>query len=63
MSAENTFAVVTLIAFVFCIPAALILEGGKIGAGLAAATATGCSRPPSANPPPSVCVGRRRGRG
>jgi len=43
MTAENTFAVVTLISFVFCIPLALILEGSKISAGLAAVAATGVS--------------------
>lgn len=43
MSAENTFAVVTLIAFAFCLPAALILEGAKIPAGLAAVAAAGVS--------------------
>lgn len=44
MSAENTFSVVTIIAFLFCIPFALILEGSKIPAGLAAVAATGMSQ-------------------
>jgi len=43
MTAENTFSVVTLIAFAFCLPAALILEGAKIPAGLAAVAAAGVS--------------------
>jgi len=43
MDAANTFAVVTLIAFFYCLPIALIVEGGKIGAGLAAVKAAGWS--------------------
>jgi solute carrier family 35 protein E1 len=44
MTAENTFALVTLMSFIFCLPAALILEGAKIPAGLAAVAATGVSQ-------------------
>lgn len=43
MSAENTFAVVCMSSFFMCLPAALILEGSKISAGLAAVAATGMS--------------------
>ena len=43
MSAENTFAVVCLSSFFMCLPAAIILESSKIGAGLAAVAATGMS--------------------
>ena len=43
MSAENTFAVVVLISFVFCIPFALAFEATKWSAGLAAVAAAGMS--------------------
>jgi solute carrier family 35 protein E1 len=41
MDAANTYAVVTGIAFLFTLPIALVLEGAKVGAGLAAVTAAG----------------------
>eukprot|EP00282_Hemiselmis_andersenii_P005924 CAMPEP_0114135332 /NCGR_PEP_ID=MMETSP0043_2-20121206/14643_1 /TAXON_ID=464988 /ORGANISM="Hemiselmis andersenii, Strain CCMP644" /LENGTH=461 /DNA_ID=CAMNT_0001229049 /DNA_START=21 /DNA_END=1403 /DNA_ORIENTATION=+ len=41
MDSANTFAIVTLIACVYTIPIALVLEGSKIGAGLQAVKAAG----------------------
>jgi hypothetical protein len=43
MHAYTQFAVVTFISFFYTLPIALILEGGKIGAGLAAVSAAGWS--------------------
>jgi hypothetical protein len=41
MDSANTFAVVTLISCLYTLPIALVLEGPKLGAGLAAVKAAG----------------------